>query len=70
MAVMARCCPGLGRSGLRGPADPAGGHSARAVRVPDAPPYDSYDGMSEAQIVDVEMTCRMLDTEWETKPTG
>ncbi|WP_244111725.1 MULTISPECIES: M23 family metallopeptidase [Burkholderia] len=37
---------------------------------PDAPPYDSYDGMSEAQIVDAEMTRRMLDSEWETRLTG
>ncbi len=37
---------------------------------PDAPPYASYDGMSEAQITDAEMTRRMMDTEWETQLTG
>lgn len=37
---------------------------------PDAPPYDSYDGLSEAQITDAEMTRRMLDSEWEVKLTG
>lgn len=37
---------------------------------PDAPPYDSYDGLSEAQITDAEMTRRMMDGEWEVKLTG
>jgi hypothetical protein len=37
---------------------------------PDAPPYASYDGLSEAQITDAEMTRRMLDSEWEIRLTG
>jgi hypothetical protein len=32
---------------------------------PDATAYQSYDGMSESQIVDAEMLRRALDTEWE-----
>lgn len=35
--------------------------------VPDAPPYETYAGMSEAQIVEAEMLRRSLDTEWEQK---
>ncbi|WP_199028496.1 M23 family metallopeptidase [Ralstonia sp. ASV6] len=38
--------------------------------IPDAPPYQSYEGMSESQIVDAEMTRRALDTEWEEHLTG
>jgi hypothetical protein len=37
---------------------------------PDEPPYASYDGLSEAQITDAEMTRRMMDTEWEVNLTG
>jgi hypothetical protein len=37
---------------------------------PDSPPYESYDGMSEVQITDAEMTRRMMDTEWEIALTG
>jgi len=37
---------------------------------PDTPPYDSYDGLSEAQIADAEMLRRTLDTEWEVALTG
>lgn len=37
--------------------------------IPDAPPYDSYAGMSESQIVEAEMLRRALDTEWEEKLT-
>ncbi|MDM8356627.1 M23 family metallopeptidase [Pandoraea communis] len=36
---------------------------------PDLPPYQSYEGMSESQIVDAEMLRRSLDTEWEQKLT-
>lgn len=38
--------------------------------VPDAPPYQTYAGMSESQIVETEMLRRTLDTEWEMKLTG
>jgi hypothetical protein len=38
--------------------------------VPDAPPYQTYAGMSESQIVEVEMLRRSLDTEWEMKLVG
>ncbi|TKC90172.1 M23 family metallopeptidase [Trinickia terrae] len=37
---------------------------------PDQPPYATYDGMSEAQITDAEVTRRLMDTEWEVKLTG
>jgi hypothetical protein len=37
---------------------------------PDEPPYASYDGLSEAQITDAEMTRRLMDTEWEVNLTG
>lgn len=37
--------------------------------MPDTPPYETYEGMSEAQIIDAEMTRRALDTEWETHLT-
>lgn len=37
---------------------------------PDSPPYASYDGMSEAQITDAEMSRRMMDTDWEVQLTG
>ncbi|HEP6430604.1 M23 family metallopeptidase [Burkholderia arboris] len=36
---------------------------------PDVPPYQTYDGMSESQIVDAEMLRRALDTEWEVRLT-
>jgi hypothetical protein len=35
--------------------------------TPDAPPYDTYAGMSESQIIEAEMLRRTLDTEWEEK---
>jgi len=38
--------------------------------IPDVPPYQSYEGLSESQIVDAEMTRRALDTEWEEHLTG
>lgn len=37
--------------------------------IPDVPPYQTYDGMSESQIVEAEMLRRSLDTEWEQKLT-
>lgn len=38
--------------------------------IPDAAPFASYKGMSESQIMDAELSRRMLDTEWETKLVG
>lgn len=38
--------------------------------IPDAPPYETYEGMSEEQIVEAEMLRRSLDTEWEEKLAG
>lgn len=38
--------------------------------MPDSPPYETYAGMSESQIVETELLRRTLDTEWETKLTG
>lgn len=35
--------------------------------APDAPPYESYAGMSESQVIEAEMLRRTLDTEWEAK---
>lgn len=35
--------------------------------IPDAPPYDTYAGMSETQMLEVEMSRRTLDTDWENK---
>ncbi|MBK5051738.1 peptidoglycan DD-metalloendopeptidase family protein [Burkholderia sp. R-70006] len=37
---------------------------------PDSPAYDTYDGMSESQIVNAEMLRRSLDGEWEERLTG
>lgn len=37
--------------------------------VPDAPPYESYAGMSESQIIEAEMLRRTLDTDWEVNLT-
>lgn len=37
--------------------------------TPDAPPYESYAGLSESQMIEVEMLRRTLDTEWEIKLT-
>lgn len=37
---------------------------------PDVPPYQTYEGMSESQIVDAEMLRRTLDTEWDERLTG
>lgn len=37
--------------------------------MPDAPPYETYEGMSESQIIEAEMLRRQLDTEWETHLT-
>ncbi|CAG9183696.1 M23 family metallopeptidase [Cupriavidus pampae] len=37
--------------------------------MPDTPPYETYEGMSEEQIVEAEMLRRSLDTEWETRLT-
>lgn len=37
--------------------------------MPDMPPYDSYAGMSESQIIEAEMLRRTLDTEWEDNLT-
>ncbi|WP_432263043.1 M23 family metallopeptidase [Cupriavidus sp. TMH.W2] len=37
--------------------------------MPDTPPYETYEGMSEAQIIEAEMLRRSLDTEWETRLT-
>ncbi|WP_454727850.1 MULTISPECIES: M23 family metallopeptidase [Cupriavidus] len=37
--------------------------------MPDTPPYETYAGMSEEQIVEAEMLRRSLDTEWETHLT-
>lgn len=38
--------------------------------TPDAPPYDTYAGMSESQVIEAEMLRRTLDTEWEEKLTS
>lgn len=38
--------------------------------VPDSAPYETYDGMSESQIIEAEMLRRTLDTDWEVKLTG
>jgi hypothetical protein len=38
--------------------------------MPDTPPYETYAGMSEEQIVEAEMLRRSLDTEWETRLTA
>jgi hypothetical protein len=38
--------------------------------VPDSPPYETYEGMSESQIVEAEMLRRTLDTDWELKLTS
>lgn len=37
--------------------------------VPDQPPYNTYEGLSESQIVEAEMLRRSLDNEWEVKLT-
>jgi len=38
--------------------------------IPDAPPYASYEGMSESQIIEAEMLRRTLDQEWDQKLIG
>jgi len=37
--------------------------------VADAPPYETYAGLSESQMLEVEMLRRALDSEWETNLT-
>lgn len=38
--------------------------------IPDSAPYETYEGMSESQIIEAELLRRSLDTEWEEKLTG
>lgn len=71
--------PGAGSSsGAGAPGESQADTAARAqptvtdrerYGIPDAPPYDTYAGMSESQIIEAEMLRRTLDTEWEERLT-
>lgn len=74
--------PGAGTSAKYVPTNTADPQAAEAAAVepkitdkerygiPDAPPYESYGGMSESQIIETEMLRRSLDSHWEERLTG